>query len=312
MKKILITGAPGFIGKAFLKLLKQNNFAVHAICRTQPQESKDIAVTWHTCDLLNPAQVSQTLQAIKPDFLIHLAWYVEHKLFWSSEKNLPFIAATAQLYKEFSLNGGEKAIFFGTCAEYDPTYSICNEETTPLKPRTLYGLAKKQTWELLQQLQKDNPHYAPFCWVRIFNVFGPHENLNRLVPYIFKSFLNKTRPVISSPYATRDHLFVENLAAIVIQLLTADLTGAINVGQGITMPIGELAELIHTRYFNNQPAAQFAATITPEDVLIPDLKKLMMKPQDNINDLISLENGLDQTFEWLTSTQPMTQDSTIG
>lgn len=299
MKKILLTGATGFIGRACLRVFQNTDFEVHALFRHRPIADTDI--NWHQCDILDPIQVSKIMDSINPDYLIHSAWYVEHKLFWSSEKNIDYIPATINLYKKFSFNGGKKAIFLGTCAEYAPNYSHCDEETTPLLPTTLYGIAKKQTFELLTQLNKDCPRYAPFSWVRIFNLFGPDENPERLVPYILNSYLQNNPPVLNNPFAIRDHLFVDNLAKAILFLINSDIVGAINVGQNNQYSIAEIAELIHRRHFPELPPPIHATTIkTNNDSLIPKLEKLKNL---NINFDFTFEEGLDKALKWWITAQ---------
>lgn len=299
----MLTGATGFIGRSCLNILQNSDFEVHALYRNRPIVPVAPNIKWHRCDILDPIQITKIIELICPDYLIHSAWYVEHKLFWSSEKNIDYIPATIDLYKKFNLNGGKKAIFLGTCAEYDPRQSHCDEQTTPLLPATLYGLAKKQTLELLTQLKNDCPQYAPFSWVRLFNLFGPHENPARLIPYILNSYLQKTAPVLNNPFAIRDHLFVDNLAKIILSLMNSDMVGPINVGQNNQHSLGEIAELIHRRYFCELPPPIYATQTNNNDCLIPALEKLKaLKIQFDV----TLEEGLDKTLKWWTQVRQKT------
>lgn len=292
MDSILITGSTGFLSKNFIYFLINAGFEIHALSRN-PIKSNFNDIHCHQVDITDSSQTSQIIKKIKPIFLIHLAWIVEHEVFWSSEKNIDYITATINLYKEFSLQGGKKAIFFGSCAEYEPNHEICNEEITPLIPTTLYGLAKKQTFELLTQLKSLNPLYAPFVWIRIFNIFGLHENLKRLVPYLFNTYLKEEVPTLNSPNAIRDFLYAENLGPIIEQLLMGQMQGAVNIGQDIKLSIGELANLIHNRYFKHKLPPIFANS--QKNILLPCLKKLNLRPK------ISIENGLDKMYEWCCS-----------
>lgn len=294
MARVLITGATGFIGRACLDALKKKDFEIHATYQNRPIISNDIS--WHPCDILNPADVSALINKIKPDYLIHLAWIVDHKIYWTSEKNINYIYATVHLYKEFSLQGGKKAIFLGTCAEYDSSHSICEEHSTPLNPSTLYGICKKQTLELLTQLNQQEPSHANFSWVRLFNIYGPYEHHERLIPYLFSSYIQGKTPVLQSPYSTRDYIHVENLADILVCLLNKNSPPIINVGSGNELSIENLAKIIHARFFRNQkPIYQYSEHLKTPDCLVPDLtifQKLNIQPR------LSFESSLDNTFDW--------------
>lgn len=296
MTKILITGATGFIGQACINFLKNSGIEIHGLYHNKPCKITSSDLIWHHCNILNLSQTTSIIKKIRPDYLINLAWFVEHTLFWTSEKNIPYIAATIHLYKAFSAYNGKKALFLGTCAEYDPNYLNCEEDTTPLAPKSLYGIAKKQTYELLTHLKKDKQDYSPFCWVRLFHVFGQYENADRLIPYIFNCYIQKKPPILNNPNAIRDHLFVDNLAQILTSLLQNNIDGAINVGQNTSLSIKALASKIHMRYFNTLPPPVYdPVTENKHDLFIPNLDKL-----NNLNLILnySFEQGLDNVYQW--------------
>lgn len=292
MSKVLVTGATGFIGRTCIHLLKNSEFEIHALYRNKSYDIISSNVVWHQCDILNLNQASSIIKKIRPDYLIHLAWFVEHKLFWTHEENIPYIAASIHLYKEFTYHHGKKALFLGTCAEYDSSYSNCNEDTTPLIPNTVYGMAKNQTYKLLTELKED---YSPFCWVRLFNIFGLYENPNRLVPYIFNSYLQNKSPIINNPDTVRNYLFADNLAQFLVHLLQNNTEGAINIGQDPSLSIKALAHKIHTRYFNHSPRPEYNSAGNEDDIFIPNLDKFNKL---NLRFNYSLDQGLDKTYQW--------------
>lgn len=295
MTKVLVIGATGFIGRACLKVLEETDLDIHAVYRNKtliPLKK----VYWHQCDILNHDQISALISKLRPDYLIDLAWIVDHKICMTSELNINYIFATVHLYKEFSRNGGKKAIFLGTCAEYEAKDLPCDEIETPLQPTSLYGLCKEQTLCILNQLKMQQSWYAAFTWVRIFHIYGPHESKNRLIPYVINSYLKGKIPVLDNPHSIRDYIYVENLAEIIIHLLQKKSDNIINAGSGNPMTIGELVNKIHLRFFSEQtPPLHGPNALEKYDCLIPDLSRLA---QLKIQPSISFELGLDRTFEW--------------
>jgi nucleoside-diphosphate-sugar epimerase len=75
MKRVLITGASGFVGRQCVPLLLAAGYEVHAVARTTNPEESDTRVRWHTADLLDESQVAELMAQVKPTHLLHLAWY---------------------------------------------------------------------------------------------------------------------------------------------------------------------------------------------------------------------------------------------
>lgn len=298
MPRILVTGATGFIGRACLKVLEQLNIEVHAIHRNKPIINVN-HVYWHPCNILKLPEISALMRKVKPDYLLHLAWIADHEIYWTSDKNIDYQLATIEIYKEFSAQGGGKALFIGTCAEYDRSHSICEEYKTPLRPNTLYGICKKQTFDFLQQLKIQQENLADFSWVRLFNIYGPYEQENRLIPYVFLSYLQGKIPVLQNPHSIRDYIHVQNLAEILVTLLMKHSVPVINIGSGLQISIAELTNIISLRYFNGQKySCHLGEKVNLPDKLVPDLALLN---KINYQHTLSFESNLDDTFEWFKS-----------
>ena len=80
MKRVLVTGATGFIGRHCLEPLVAREFEVHAVHNVRPVHatgpaSADDAVRWHACDLLSVGAAAALISEIAPTHLLHLAWY---------------------------------------------------------------------------------------------------------------------------------------------------------------------------------------------------------------------------------------------
>ena len=175
MARVLLTGATGLIGRAAARALARDGYEVIALCRRGRVEEARRTIS---CDLLVPEQVSTAIREANASHLLHLAWHDGPKDRWVSSANLDWMAATLHLIREFSGMGGERVICAGSCAEYDWSKSELTE-TTPLRPRTLYGAAKAGTGVALCAAQEALG--LSLAWARIFFVYGPGEPPGRLL-----------------------------------------------------------------------------------------------------------------------------------
>lgn len=238
MKKILVTGASGFIGRQAVSILSAEGYDVHA-ADLKTIEDGGKTVHWHKTDLMDCVQVSRLMSEVRPDALLHFAWYAIPGKYWISLENLRWVGASLELLKEFYDKGGKRVVMAGTCAEYDWKYEICSEFKTPLKPATLYGTCKKSLYEMLEAFSKETGLSS--AWGRVFFLYGPHEYPDRLVPVVINSLLNGKPCALSNGMQIRDFLYVEDVASAFVALLKSDIRGPVNIGSGNPVPMREVA-----------------------------------------------------------------------
>lgn len=241
MKRVLITGAKGFIGRFCVPLLLQSGYEVHAVSSSEvmPHEGN---VNWHKCNLLNETQQKELLKKVKPTHLLHLAWYTAHGLFWQAKENLDWLKASLHFFQTFAEEGGKRFVGSGTCAEYDFQAGYCIENTTPLKPSTLYGSAKNACQDILSHLSKQMD--VNFAWGRVFHLYGPYEGEKRLVPSVILSLLKGNKALCSHGKQIRDLLYVEDVASAFVALLSSQVSGSVNIVSGQPAALHEVIQMI--------------------------------------------------------------------
>jgi len=237
---VLLTGATGFVGDYVLSALQQQGIETVVLGRRRPEAP----VSFVEADLLNGPDFSQLMQQIKPTHLLHLAWYAEHGQYWTSQLNLHWVEATTRLVEAFCEHGGEQVVVAGTCAEYDWQYGYCREESTPLTPATLYGVAKDAARRLAMGVCAR--FQIPCAWGRIFLPYGPGEASVRLIPALIEVFQGKRAAFGVNGSAYRDFLHVSDVADGFVVLLRKNANGAYNISSGQAVQLAEVVrEIAH-------------------------------------------------------------------
>ena len=233
-RKVLVTGAAGVIGAYAVNGLEDMGCDVLAISRSG-RGPAGIALDMKDTEALNKFISSQ-----KPEYLLHLAWNI-NKGYMNSSENLEWLALSLNLLKAFAANGGKRAVFAGSCFEYDCKHGLLQEDITPLDSGSLYGESKASLYKLASLWAGHNG--LSFAWGRIFFIYGIGERDERIVPYVINSFLRHEKPDIKYPYVSRDYLYAGDAADALIALMFSSFNGAVNIASGHAVPLCEIVRI---------------------------------------------------------------------
>lgn len=298
MKRVLLTGARGFIGSHCLPKLLASGFEVHAVRTGAPPCSNgDDRLTWHQADLFDQERVAELVDEVKPSHLLHLAWIVSPGVLWASPLNWKWVNASLTLLRAFGTAGGGRVVMAGSCAEYEASDRPCIEGVTPLASASLYG-ASKAALSLLMPAFARQYGIGTATWARIFYLYGPGETPSRLVPEVIRSLLRGQPIACSHGNQVRDFLHVEDVANALVLLLKSPATGAVNVASGQPTTIRDLLTTIGAE-IGREDLLQFGARpVNPDEppVLVADISRLTR--EIGWSQTIGLQAGIRESIDW--------------
>jgi nucleoside-diphosphate-sugar epimerase len=297
MKRVLLTGASGFVGRHCLQPLLSRGYQVHAVVSTRhsPPASQP-GVQWHNADLLDRQSVSALMTEARPSHLLHCAWFAVPGKYWTAPENFRWVEAGLHLLEAFAKQGGERVVGVGSCAEYDWSEGFCSELSTRLQPATTYGLCKHAFQLLLSAYTKQAGLSS--AWGRLFFLYGPYEPAERLVASAIRSILREEPARCSHGRQVRDFLYVQDAADALVALLDSDVTGPVNVASGSRVTIGEVVQEI-AKQLTRPDLVQLGAIPSPDNeppLLVAEISRL--RDEVGWSPPHDLSGGLTKTIEW--------------
>jgi len=304
-KKILITGATGFVGANLLRQLIDGKNDIHIIIRSTSNlwRINDIIdkVNTHVCDLTNRESVEELLLKIKPQIIFHLAVYGGYQFQKESLKiiNTNFIGIV-NLLDACIETGFDCFINTGSSSEYGIKNKPMSENDL-LEPINEYGIAKAAATLYCQVIgRREN---LPIFTLRLFSPYGYYEESTRLIPYLIISCLRNKELIIFNPDAVRDFVFIEDVIKsyfIIVEKRENLLPGDIfNIGSGKQYTVEEILKII--KKLTNIQKRLLLKETKNEELNIPKIWKANIEKSKkylNWTPKYFIENGLKKTIKW--------------
>ncbi len=291
MKRVLLTGASGFIGRQAIPFLQAREYEVHAVASQEQPEIPGVIL--HRVDLLDSAQRRGLMEAVQPTHVLHFAWIATPGIYWTSSLNLNWQEATLDLLALGKSMGVERFVGAGTCAEYDWSAGFCKEHVTLLQPSTPYGLAKAETGRQVQAMNGIST-----AWGRIFFLYGPHEHPKRLVSSVILSLLKRERAQCTHGNQLRDVLYVRDVASAFVALLESQAAGAVNIASGVPVTLRTVVQEIAQQM--EQPDMIDFGAIQPSanDPMQLTASVDRLRQEVGWQPAYTLEQGIAETIAW--------------
>ena len=240
MKKILVTGADGFIGSHLIEALVKKNFKVKAFTFYNFKSSngwldnidKKILDNLEIIqgDIRDQNHVKQEMKNV--DLVFHLAALIGIPYSYKAVQSYidTNIYGTFNILNAAKENNIKKVIITSSSEVYGTAQKIPIDESHPLSAQSPYAATKIAADQLALSYYKS--YGLPITIIRPFNTFGPRQSLRAVIPTIITQILKKKIVKIGNTKPTRDYVFVEDTVRAFLKTINNNkISGeVINIG----------------------------------------------------------------------------------
>ncbi|MEP6779374.1 MAG: GDP-mannose 4,6-dehydratase [Gemmatimonadaceae bacterium] len=299
MKRALVTGAVGFVGRWLCAALDRNGWSVTGAAHSDADIAKHALdgpwgslknISWRSGDVRDASFLHALVNEARPDAVVHLA-AISHVQQATNDPTLAWdvnLLATVRLLHELNARrlAGEidpTILLVGSAEQYgrQPQSAMPLREVSPLEPLTVYGATKAA--QELAGLQLFRSSGLKVIAARPFPHAGPGQEPQFLIPALMARAValqaaNQGAPMlIGNTTPIRDFLHVSDVVAAYISLLEKGRPGvAYNVASGIGLTVHEVAKRVIARVGANAQLVKDAALVRAVDVpaLVGDATRL--------------------------------------
>jgi nucleoside-diphosphate-sugar epimerase len=292
-RRVLVTGASGFIGARLCQALLAKSAEVHGVSRRA--QAGDGLHWWHA-DLAEPGAVNRIMNEIRPDIVFHLASHVSGRR--DVDTVLPTLrnnlVTTVNILTAACTVGQPRVLLAGSMEEAglgDPDQVPGSPYAAAKTASTGYGRMFHALYEL------------PVVNLRTFMVYGPGQQDDlKLIPHVTKALQRGESPRLSSGNRRIDWIYIDDVVGGYLAAAVADYA------DGTPIAIGS-GKLVTIRSVVEQLVELTGSQVRPEFGALPDRPMEHVRCADvgltreliGWGPRVSLRSGLADTVRWLRS-----------
>lgn len=248
-KRVLISGAAGFVGANLAARLSADGHDVHALVHPNSNlwrlSAGPVELARHKVDLLDAAGVERIVAAVRPEWVFHLAAHGAYA--WHTDRRRVIdtnVVGTMHLLDACCGHGFDAFVNAGSSSEYGIKDHLASEGDRP-EPNSLYAVTKlAATHYCAHMARTTNLHVVT---LRLYSVYGPLEEPGRLMPSLVLHGLRGEYPPLANPGSAHDFVYIDDvLEAFMLAARgrAGDDRAIFNVASGVSTSLERLVTLI--------------------------------------------------------------------
>jgi len=289
---LLVVGGTGFIGYHLIAAAKKRGWKVTSVSLNHPKKYRFLdKVKYIKVDISNLNLLKKKLKK-SYTYIVNLGGYGIHNSYNDGGKKIidAHFLGMVNLTKIFTKKKINKFVQIGSSEEYGEIKGP-QKENNQGSPTSPYALAKLACTNYLNMLYKINNY--PATILRLFLVYGPVQDYNRVLPQVIKGCINNARFPTSKGNQFRDFCYVDDvIKAIFLCLKLRKTNGKIyNIGSGKPQKIKKVINKICKIIGGGKPQFGKKKLIRKENMnLYPNIEKA--KSELKWNPKINFDKGL--------------------
>lgn len=214
----MIVGGTGFIGFNLIKKLNKRKFEIFSLSRNKPKNDKKVSyVKYIYCNISNTKKLNYIFKKKFFDYLINFGGDIDHKN--KIKVYASHYVGTKNLANIFIKKRIKKFIQIGSSIENGKIESPqrVNIIKKSSELNSDYGRSKHLATKYLLSLYKK--FFFPVTILRLFQVYGPHQDTSRLIPFAISNCIKDNNFPCSSGTQYRDFTYVDDVNDLIIKSL---------------------------------------------------------------------------------------------
>lgn len=319
-KRVLVTGADGFIGSHLTEILVKKGYSVRAFVYynsfnswgwlddTPPDLLKNIEI--FSGDVRDPHGVKKAMEGCEA--ALHLAALISIPFSYHSpdayiDTNIKGTLNVLQAARDL---GNLPVIHTSTSEVYGTALRVPIDEDHPLQGQSPYSASKIGADQLALSFYRS--FELPVTVVRPFNTFGPRQSARAIIPTIITQLAKGAKKIkLGSLTPTRDFTLVtDTCLGFIAALENSPFKGeVINLGSGFEISIGDLGrtigELMNVDVTVEEDAQRLRPKNSEVERLLSDntLAKKIINWQPRVGGMEGLKQGLNETIQWFCNSE---------